>query len=297
MLAAVFGAADAVFQPAYASIIPDILPGGMLLDGNALNASSRLFALQMAGPALGGLAIALVGPVGAFWLDAGSFATSVCSLVAIRGRQLIPLSGHSIISDIGDGIRTARSIRWLWTSLFVGAMVNLFVLGPLVVVLPLMVRTQLGVGPGGFGLVTAAFGLGGAGAAVLVSQLPRLPRRASTMYVGWGTSGLAIAMIGLFPRLGLIAVFTGVAGFALAVGNLLWTTMVQMGVSSTMLGKVASLDWLVAGSAIPISIAASGPVASSIGFSPTFVLGGLVTTLAVALTVAAVPEALEAGIS
>ncbi|HEY7144201.1 MAG TPA: MFS transporter [Streptosporangiaceae bacterium] len=291
-LAAVFGAADALFQPAYASIIPDILPGDLLLEGNALNTSARLLALQMAGPLLGGVAIAAIGVGGAFWADAGSFAFSVGCLVAMRTRRTIPAPARGIAADIGDGLRLAYRIRWLWTSLIVSAGVNLFVLGPLTVIIPVLLRERLHAGAGTFGLVPAAFGLGGAAAAVIVAQASWLPRRASAMYLGWGGSGIAFAAIGLVPRLWPIVALIALAGFGLAIGNLLWITMVQHAVPNASLGKIASLDWLIGGSAIPLSIAASAPLSESLGAPATIMLAGLLTA-ACAVVPARVPGALD----
>src|SRR3972149_1715482 len=54
VLAAVFGAADAFFYPAYTSILPEILDTDLLLQANALESVVRPLALRMAGPALGG---------------------------------------------------------------------------------------------------------------------------------------------------------------------------------------------------------------------------------------------------
>lgn len=290
-LSAVFGAADALFQPAYASIIPDILPGDLLLEGNALNTTARLLALQMAGPLLGGAAITLTGVSGAFWADAASFGFSVACLLAMRTKRTTPAPTRSIAADIGDGLRLARRIRWLWTSLLVSAGVNLFVLGPLTVIIPVLLRDRLHAGAGTFGLVPAAFGLGGALAAVVLAQASWLPRRASTMYLGWGGSGLAFAAIGLLPRLWPIVALIALAGFGLATGNLLWTTMVQHAVPSTSLGKIASLDWLIGGSASPLSIAASAPLSASLGAPATILLAGLLTAVC-AVVPARVPGAL-----
>jgi len=292
VLAAVFGAADALFQPAYASIIPDILPGDLLLEGNALNTSARLLALQMVGPVLGGTAIALIGVSGAFWADAASFGVSVASLLAMRTKQTTPAPTQGIFADIRAGLRLAHRIRWLWTSLLVSAGVNLFVFGPLTVIVPVMVRSSLHAGAGTFGLVAASFGLGGVVAAVVVAQARWLPRRASTMYIGWGGSGVAFAAIGLLPQLWPIEGFSALAGFCLALGNLLWTTMVQHTVPNASLGKIASLDWLIAGSATPLSIAACAPLSTSLGAPATMVLAGSLTVACAVISVA-VPGAFE----
>jgi MFS family permease len=57
VLAGVFGAADAFFQPAYSAIFPDLLPKGLLVQANSLTSATRPVTLFLAGPALGGLLV------------------------------------------------------------------------------------------------------------------------------------------------------------------------------------------------------------------------------------------------
>src|SRR5437588_6615896 len=60
-LAALYGAATAFFDPAFDAIVPEILPEDSLAQANALDQLVRPIALRLAGPALGGVLIAMAG--------------------------------------------------------------------------------------------------------------------------------------------------------------------------------------------------------------------------------------------
>lgn len=67
-LVAVYGAGQAFFSPAFDAIVPEVLPPDELAQANALDQFVRPIALRLAGPALGGVLIALLGAGSAFAL-------------------------------------------------------------------------------------------------------------------------------------------------------------------------------------------------------------------------------------
>lgn len=105
VLAAVFGAADAFFQPAYSAIFPDLLPKSLLLQANSLTSATRPLTLFLAGPALGGLLVGALGSAAAFGVDATTFVVSAACLIAMRSRPGPGSSDRTILSEIGEGLR------------------------------------------------------------------------------------------------------------------------------------------------------------------------------------------------
>jgi hypothetical protein len=56
------GAGEAFFQPAFGAIVPAVVPGRELVQANALHTFLRPLTLGFAGPPLGGLLVAVLGP-------------------------------------------------------------------------------------------------------------------------------------------------------------------------------------------------------------------------------------------
>jgi DHA3 family tetracycline resistance protein-like MFS transporter len=59
-------------------------------------------------------------------------------------------------------------------------------------------------------------------------------------------------------------------------GTIVWATIKQRHVPSSMLGRVSSLDWLISIGLLPISFALTAPVAAALGVRATLVGAGLV---------------------
>ncbi len=57
-LVVVYGVGDALFQPAFTAIVPDVVPQEEILQASALKELMEPVGLRFAGPALGGLVIA-----------------------------------------------------------------------------------------------------------------------------------------------------------------------------------------------------------------------------------------------
>jgi formate hydrogenlyase subunit 4 len=60
----------------------------------------------------------------------------------------------------------------------------------------------------------------------------------------------------------------------------IWGTLLQRRVPPHMLGRVASLDFFVSISLMPVSMALAGPVSEAIGLRTTFFIAAVVPTVA-----------------
>jgi MFS family permease len=78
--AVALGAADAFLRPAYTAIIADLVPRDVLRAGNAARLLGRSLA-RIAGPTVGGLAVAFGGPALAFGINALTFVFSFATLI------------------------------------------------------------------------------------------------------------------------------------------------------------------------------------------------------------------------
>ena len=57
----VYGLGQALFQPAFTAIVPEVVPREELLQANALRELMEPLGMRFAGPALGGVLIAVFG--------------------------------------------------------------------------------------------------------------------------------------------------------------------------------------------------------------------------------------------
>jgi DHA3 family tetracycline resistance protein-like MFS transporter len=239
--------------------------------------------MRLAGPAIGGVAVAALGAGGAFLLDAASFLVSAGALLAMRSYPLAraeTMSVRSAVADLTEGFRYARSQPWIWGTLLAAASSMLAFWGPVEVLVPYVVKNELGGGAGQLGLVFAA---GGAGAvlAALVMARRGLPRRhVVVLYVSWSLATLAVAGFGLATKLWHAMAAEVVAGALGAVGMIVWMTLTHRLVPCELRGRIESVDWLAQVGLVPVSFALTGPVAALIGARATLVAAGVLGALA-----------------
>jgi len=279
VLAALYGAGEAFFGPAFGALVPEIVPPHLIPQANSLDQFVRPFALQLAGPALGGWVIAAVGAGGAFLADAGSFVVSGASLLALTPRPLerpeTPVL-RGAVAELREGFAFVRSQTWLWATLVAAACFLLVGYGPWEVLLPFVVKNSLGGSAADLGLVFAAGGAGAVLAAAVMGQIDVPRRHILVMYLGWTLGGVGPIVYGLGTRLWQLAAAALVAGAGTAVGMIIWGTLMQRLVPGELLGRVTSLDWFISISLIPLSFALTGPVAAAVGVRTTLVGAGAI---------------------
>lgn len=279
VLSVAVGVGDAFFYPAYRAIMPELLPPDLLIQGNAFNSASQTVGLSFAGPALGGVLVAVGGTSTAFVVDAGSFVVSAMCVVLMRHVPAPAPSGRSIVADAREGIRWTMHQRWLWYGILAVSVSNFAAFSPTAVTIPLIVRDVLHQGPVAYGATFGAAGAGGLLAAVVAGRLGSPKRQMSVIWVAWAASSVALAGVGIAPDVFVVAACGAVTFFGITYGNLLWGALMQTAVPAEMLGRVSSVDWLFSICLSPLGVLFAGVLVGSIGVRTTVLLGAAVSAL------------------
>jgi DHA3 family tetracycline resistance protein-like MFS transporter len=292
-LVVVFGIGQALYGPAHSSILPDLVPSGLLVQANSLAQFSRPFAMTLLGPALGGLLVGTVGAGTAFLVDAGTFAFSALMLLMMRGVARAAPDGDraSVWHDAREGLRFVFRRPWLWAGMAAATISLLCTWGPWEVLVPYLVKNELGGSATSLGFVFAAGGAGAVLAAVTIGQRD-LPRRPITvLYWAWAIAAFATIGFGVsrFVWQAMLASFVMESGITVLL--VLWYTVLQRLVPSSILGRVSSLDWLISVAGVPASFALVGPLAESVGTRGTLILAGAVGGAVILLFLYLVPGA------
>lgn len=283
LLTAGYGAAAGFFGPAFDAVVPQLVPAEDLVAANALDQFVRPAGMQIFGPMIGGAVIAVGGPGWAFAADAGTFVVSVGCLLLMRPvvAEVAAEAAGSIWQEMRAGVSYVRRHVWLWGTFLSATFTYLLFVGPTEVLLPYIVKTELGGSATALGLVLTAGGLGAVAAALTVGWAG-IPRRFITyMYATWAVATLAVAGYGLATSTWQLAAACVLVNGLEAAGTVAWATAKQRLVPAGMLGRVSSVDWFVSTALLPLSYALAAPVAAWIGVRGTLVgagvLGAVVT--------------------
>ncbi|HEU4974299.1 MAG TPA: MFS transporter [Baekduia sp.] len=275
-LSFVYGAGEGLSGPAMGAIVPELVPEPLLVQANALAQSVRPLAMRLAGPALGGAAVAVLGIGGALLADAGTFAISMACLLAMRARAVDRPGEHEPLRvQLREAGSFVRSQTWLWATLMMAALVLLVFLGPTEVLLPFRMKHDLGSTAGSFGLVLAAGGVGTVIGTVAIGHLGVPRREISFLYWVWGLAAFALCGYALAGAVWQLVLFSFGYGLLNGAGNPIWATLMQVRVPPALRGRVSSLDWLVSVALTPVSFALVGPLAALAGAQRTLLLAGL----------------------
>ena len=271
VLVAVYGSGTAFFTPAFEAVVPDLLPVEDLPAANSLDQFVRPVALRLAGPLLGGTLVA-TGAGLAFAVDAASFGASLVAVAAIRSRPPVrDETNATAFAAVKEGLRFIRRRVWLWGTLGSAAVAYLVFLGPTEVLLPYVVKNDLHASAGTLGFVFAAGGLGAVGSAVWMGSRGHPRRGISVMYGTWTLATLAVAGYGLATAAWQLMLACLVFNALETAGTIVWATIKQRHVPSSMLGRVSSLDWLISIGLLPVSFALTAPVAAAVGVRATLI--------------------------
>ncbi len=178
------GIGSAMYQPAWGATVPEVVPRHDLVQAIALNGIGFNLARAM-GPALGGVLVLFGGPALAFLLYAVSFLASIGALVVWRRRKRrSSLPREQLIGAMRAGMQFVRHTPAMQAAM-VRAIAYFLPSAAPWALLPLIVREQLGLGAGSFGMLLGLMGVGGVTSGML---LPRLRNRAGRGATVFGAS-------------------------------------------------------------------------------------------------------------
>jgi hypothetical protein len=260
---------------------------------------------QAAGPAAAGIVVAALSPSHAV---TGVAACHLLAFVILNflGQHALDAPGNgaeaaagqaaageepgkaSFFRDLREGISYTRKTPWLLWTLLWACISVLFLIGPIEVLLPFVVRDQLHGDSRMFGFLLAVMGLGSALASLITASF-RLPRRYLTvMMVSWGAGTLPLAAVGMIDSFWLLALAVFIFGATGSVGMVIWGTLLQRRVPGHLLGRVSSLDFFVSLALMPVSMALAGPAAEVFPIWAIFLFaGGVCPVMAVVAMLAA----------
>ncbi len=281
LIVAVYGGAQAFFDPASDAILPEILPAAQLGEANALEQVIRPLALRLAGPALGGVLVGVLGLGAAFLIDAATFVASAATLWSLStraGRSLRPTGApleSSARRQLLEGWAYVRRHVWLWGTFASAGVAYLLFMGPAEVLLPFMVKHELRGSGVQLGLVLGAGGLGSVACALAMLRSGLPARSMRFIYLVWALATLAVAGYGLATAMWQLMLASLAFNLLETAGTIVWSTMKQRRVPGDLLGRVSSLDWLISIGLLPVSFALTAPLAATLGVRTTLIGAGL----------------------
>jgi MFS family permease len=213
------GIGQALTLPAWAAVIPELVPRPQLQSASALGAINANLA-RAVGPALAGVLVAQAGVTTVFALNTITFLVFALALLRWRpdGARAVDVP-ERFTSALRAGARYVRHSptvrRLLWR-----AMLFLVPGSALMALLPLVASRRLGLGSGGYGVLLGALGVGAIIGALVLGWVRANLTPGQFLFVAGLVFGAALLVVAAVTNAGVVLV-------ALVFAGVCWVTVLS----------------------------------------------------------------------
>jgi MFS family permease len=293
LLAAVGAAVGAFDPPARHALVPMLVPREHLPNAISLN-TVIVQAASVAGPALGGVIIAL-GNVGwAYAINAVSFLFVVGSLVLMRD---VPATDrtHATSRDtislaaIREGIHFVFTRPIIRSTMLLDFFATFF--SSATALLPIFAQDVLQVGPRGYGWLYAAPAIGAVlASAAMLPLTHRLERRGPALIWAVAMYGVATVVFGMSRSFWITLACLAISGASDAVSMIIRNLVRQLETPDAMRGRMVGINMIFFMGGPQLGELEAGLVANWAGAPWSVVTGGLGCLVATAVIVGITPQ-------
>jgi MFS family permease len=266
------GTGQALTSPTWQTLQPELVDPAERPQAISLGAVNQNLA-RAVGPAIGGILLAATSAGVVFFANAATFIAVIAVIAAWRAAARP--AGTLPREHVGEAVRAGG--RYVAASpalrvILLRAALFIFFASAIWALLPLVARSALHLGSGGYGLLLGSVGIGAVAGAVL---LPRLRARLSpAALLAAGSAGLAaVALVLAFAHVAAaaaVALVVGGVGWILALSTL--NSLYQLSLPQWIKARGMSFYLVVFQGGNAIGSAVMGVLAGSAGLSATLVI-------------------------
>ncbi|TMF85289.1 MAG: MFS transporter [Chloroflexi bacterium] len=277
--------ASAFFNPAKQAILPNLVPGRLLIRANGLVSSSEK-TMELLGYSLAGLIVAAVSWLPLFLIDAGTYLFSAISLLGVPDLA-VRAKGTSLrlASDVVDGLRFVLRSAVLRSTMTLTLVVAVF-FGMTTTLLVVMAYEALHGGASAYGFIEAAIGAGAIVGALIAGELVNRARAGTLLLLGAGGVGLANLLVGFSRNLTVTIIFLLLGGILNMIYYVPLISVTQRESPDHVRGRVMATRFLLVQGGYLTGMAVAGPLSDRLSAPVVFVVGGLFLIVAALLGVA-----------
>ena len=278
VLATMLGIVNAFDVPARQSFFIEMVGRDDLLNAIALN-SSMFNLARVAGPAIAGALVAIVGEGWCFLLNGVSYLAVIAGLLMMRIEKSKRVhDGVAPLEKLREGFRFARHTKPIRALLVLVSIVSFMAL-PYTVLMPIFAVKILHGGASAYGTLMGAVGMGAMFGALMLAMRQQL--RGLGNFVAYSAVGLGFSLVLLSASHWFWISFTILilSGFTMMMQFTATNTLIQAMVPDQLRGRVMSIYSMMFLGMSPLGSLLAGWLADRIGAPVTVAIGGLASCL------------------
>jgi len=273
---------EAFHWPAMAASTSLMVPDRHLPRIGGLNQATH-GALNIAGPPLGALFLAVLPLHGVMFVDVATAAFAVLPLLFIsipQPERRAEITKPSVWRDVREGLAFVRGWRGV-VILLGGIMVVKIAMTPGFSLIPLLVRNHFGGGAGELAVVEAVAGIGIVVGGLVLTAWGGFKRRIYTVLMSLVGIGVALLGFGLVPGhlFWVLVAVTALLGLVLPFADGSLIAMLQSTVSPDVQGRVFGLIGSMSSLTAPIGLMLAGPITDLLGLQIWYLVAGALCLL------------------
>lgn len=264
-------AAGALGAPAYAAMLPDLVPPEEFLAMASLGVYSWNSG-RIVGPMLGTALMLTVGPAWTIGFNAASFVVLAVAVTLVRRAFPAAHTDGTIVDRLVGGWRTARFTPGCWHGIALLVLFNLTIV-PFMGLIPIYARLEYGGGTGLAGLVASAQGIGAIIGGVTVTVLAH--RHPRSLLIGRliMASALGLGLYAAAPSAVWVVCASALLGGSAAGLYIASSTIVQRDSPAGSRGRVMSIMQSAQGVSYGIGLVFIGSIGDATNLHLAFGVG------------------------
>lgn len=277
VVAAAIAVVSSFDQPARQAMLPSLVPRDKLSAATSLNIIAGNVGM-MAGPPIGGLAIATVGVGGAYLFDSISFLGTIFALLVMQTHFEVPVLRVRGLEAIREGFQFIKLTPVIYGVMLIDFSATL--LGSMIGLAPVFAEMVFDAGPTAYGFLLAAPAVGSFVGSALMSVVHQ-PKRPGGVIIGAVVSyGICLVLFGLSPSIWIAMACLAGAGLSDAVSMTMRHTVRLLATPDPLLGRVGATNAAFSAGGPRLGEFQAGMTASLIGPQAAMVFGGSAVILA-----------------
>ena|SRR5579862_852236 len=278
VLATLLGIVNAFDVPARQSFFIEMVGRDDLLNAIALN-SSMFNLARVAGPAIAGALVAIVGEGWCFLLNGVSYLAVIAGLIMMRIKKSERIhDGAAPLEKLREGFRFVRHTKPIRALLVLVSVVSFMAL-PYTVLMPIFAVKILHGGASAYGTLMGGVGAGAMFGALALAMRQQL--RGLGNFVSYSAMGLGFSLVLLSASHWFWISFTILilSGFTMMMQFTATNTLIQAMVPDQLRGRVMSIYSMMFLGMSPLGSLLAGWLADRIGAPVTVAIGGIASLI------------------
>ncbi len=280
LLGALLAAAGSLQRPSREALLPRVVRHGQIPAAIAVSSLGREVSM-LAGPALGGVLLQVVGIGWCFAIDVVGLTTATLLFLALKPYPATDRSNPPSLSGVAEGLRYALQRKDLLGTYLIDIVAMLMAMP--IVLFPAL-ATQVFHEPAMLGLLYSAESVGALIATATSGWTSQVHHHGRAVVIAATVWGGSIAIAGLMPTMWLVLLCLVVAGAADMVSGLFRSVIWSQTIPDSMRGRLAGIEMLSYSLGPLGGQARAGLVADRWGVRAAITSGGILCVLGVALT-------------